>query len=138
MLLVAAGVAMFAVGLLPVDRGDGHMPITEYVHDAAFMASWLATVAAMFVLTERFGRDPAWRSVRGVSRWLSLSAAAGLALFALTYDTEWRGLVLRGCIVVVLAWLILTAGWLRTRGSGKVAAASAQAERSRCRSQAAL
>ena len=39
---------------------------------------------------------------------------------------------------LALAWLILTAAWLRTIGSGKVAAASAQAERSRCRSQVAL
>ena len=112
LLLGLAGVCVFLVGVFPVDPASAAMPISELAHDAAFMTSILAAIAAMFVLTHHFKRAPGWRWLGTVSMILSLATLAGLATFAVTYDTPWRGAVQRVCIVVIFSWLLMVATWL--------------------------
>ena len=107
LLLSTAGFCIFLVGVFPIDPRPGAMPTTETTHDAAFMASFVFTVAAMVVLTRHFGRDAMWRSIQPVSLTLSLIVVVGLAAFVVLSDTSWRGAAQRVCIITVLLWLLL-------------------------------
>ena len=105
--LGTAGLCVLLVGTLRVDPSPGAMPLSENVHNSAFMASFFFTLVAMFALTDRFRVDSGWRPRHRISLVLSLTAVVGLLLFIALFDTEWRGLVQRGCVVTTLSWLLI-------------------------------
>ena len=112
--LAVAGVAVIVVGVFPVDRAPSAMPLSEMVHDSAYMASFVATLVAMIVLTAHLKRDRRWRSVRRLSLVLAVIASVDLAAFVTGADAEWRGIVQRLGIGTILAWLLLMSARLRS------------------------
>ena len=105
--LGTAGLCVVLVGFLRVDPKPGAMPMSETIHNSAFMASFFFTLVAMLALTARFKVDSSWRLRHRISLVLSVAAVLGLLLFIALFDTDWRGLVQRGCIVTTLSWLLL-------------------------------
>jgi len=107
LLLAVAGFCILLVAAFPVDPGPDAMPVTETAHDSAFMASWVFTTAAMVILTGHFKQDTRWQMFQPVSMALSVVAIADLIMFAVSFDTSWRGAVQRVCIFTILLWLML-------------------------------
>ena len=118
-LLGVAGVCVFLVAVFPIDRTHDARPISELVHNAAFMASFFATIVSMLILTAHFRQDARWHPFQHISLALSLTALVGFVAFMGTYDTPWRGAVQRFSIVTILLWLMLASARLRSVAVGK-------------------
>ena len=97
-----------------------------FVHAVSAPIAFLTVSFGMLLQSWYLRFDPAWRHRFALAFLLAFVAFAGLWVHALV--REWpRGVTQRGVIVVILAWLTLSATWLRAaamRTQGLVATAS--------------
>lgn len=90
-----------------------------YVHGVAAPLAFLTVTFGMMLQSWHMRMDPAWRDRFVLAFVLALASFAGLWVHAFA---DWpRGLTQRGVIVLIVAWLVVAASWLR-------AAARAQRE----------
>jgi len=110
------GVGVLVDALFPIDLG-GMQPQTVVgtVHILAALVAFVCAVLGMFVLTRTFKRDARWASYWRSSLVLALVA---LAAFFLPSEGEWAGIFQRIFVGVIIAWMVLAAGGLRSIAGG--------------------
>ena len=74
--LGTAGLCVALVGFMRVAPEPGAMPMSETIHNSAFMASFFFTLVAMLALTDRFRVDSSWRPRHRISLALSVAACS--------------------------------------------------------------
>ncbi len=129
LLLAISGAGMFIVAGVPTDITENSMPVSEYIHNVSFIASYFALTGSMFAFTRRFRRDARWQGLYGVSTWLSLLALLELGVFLGANLTAWVGIAQRFAILTVNAWLLLVSVRLMLSSSAAERAAKASQER---------
>jgi hypothetical protein len=107
-----AALALLVTAFTDTRLPGGPVTTETLAHSLAAPTAFLGVTTAMLLQSWHLRRDPAWRHRFGVAFVLALACFAGLWVHALV--REWpRGLTQRGVIVLILAWLVLAAGWLR-------------------------
>jgi hypothetical membrane protein len=128
-LLGAALVGFFGLsssianGLLPCDLGCEGTTTVGLLHNITGIAGFLAAIAGMFVLERQWRTNPGWRGHAVLTRRAAFLALAGLVGFIVTKAAELEsidGLLQRVFVVVLLAWIALTAARLYRDVSGVV------------------
>jgi hypothetical protein len=118
-LLVAVyGVGAILLAFFPTDRIDSltnlaTLSTTGMIHSGVALASFLSVTAGMVVLAWTFSRAARWRSLLP---WAAILATAAVSLMLgqiFEPQSPWAGILQRGLVTVVAAWLILVA--LRVR-----------------------
>jgi hypothetical protein len=112
-LFVLAGVALALTALFDTDPARMRS-FTGRVHGLAAQASFACVSLAMLVQSWSLRRFPGWRRRFVPALALALLASAALALHVLWREPP-RGLLQKGVILLILAWLGLFAYWLQRR-----------------------
>ncbi|CAA9434152.1 MAG: hypothetical protein AVDCRST_MAG22-3515 [uncultured Rubrobacteraceae bacterium] len=106
------GVGVVVDAIFPIDRG-GMQPetVAGTVHILAALVAFVCAILAMFVLTRTFKQDAGWQP-----HWRLSAALATVALvaFFLPSDGAWAGIFQRLFVGITIAWMVLTAGGLRS------------------------
>ncbi len=117
---VAAPVLLTAAAVLagPVsaafhtDPAGGGTTVHGQIHDTAGIVTFIILIAAMFVASRGFFRDPAWRRLAVPSLAWSLCATGAFFLVPLLGNSEF-GLAQRIFVITWLIWLITVAAHAR-------------------------
>jgi hypothetical membrane protein len=114
-LIAAFGFAVLLNGVFRADPLDGPATIAGTLHSVTAGLGFLGVIAAMFLLSRRFVKDEEWQHLASLSR---LSGVATMVLMvsylmaqegAFAAGNPWTGLLQRGMVAVVMAWLFLLA-----------------------------
>ena len=109
--------------LLPCDLGCEGQTTVGLLHIITGLASFVAAIAGMLVLSRRWRHDPRWRSYVAFTRGAAFVALAGLAGFIVSKAAEAEsvdGLLQRIFVATLLTWITVTAARLyREAGHGK-------------------
>lgn len=85
-----------------------------FIHDMSFLVNILSLTSAAFLLSSSFGRDPRWRAYQRTSFLLASLVLIGLVTQILSMQTLYLyGVVNRLFVVVLYAWFMASAFWLR-------------------------
>lgn len=99
-LLAAWATGVLLAAIFPFE-GDVSAPI----HMLASMVSFLAIVAAMFVLSSAFAQDAKWASLGRISSAIAIACAGSLVLATATQHTRWFGVWQRAFLGLIVVWL---------------------------------
>jgi len=121
-LLGVASIGLIVSAFFPTDLEEATTATrTGFIHDMSFLVNILSTTVAMFLLSASFGSDRKWRGYRRTSFLLASLVLIGLVTQILSMRALFPyGVVNRLFVVVLAAWLVATAIWLRrvTTASG--------------------
>lgn len=107
-----SSLAVLATAFADTQLPGGRMTTAAFVHAIAAPIAFFTVTVAMLLQSWHLRLDPAWRHRFAVAFVLALASFGALWVHALV--REWpRGLTQRGVIALILAWLLLAAGWLR-------------------------
>jgi hypothetical protein len=111
LLFTAAGLGL-CVTALAHSNLPGRAPTLEgFVHGVAAQAAFLCVTVAALLQSWRLRVDPRWRRRFAPAFALALAGFAAIWVDALWHGMP-RGLEQRLVIALILAWLLLAAGWL--------------------------
>ncbi|MHB1059127.1 MAG: DUF998 domain-containing protein [Rhodanobacter sp.] len=111
LLFTAAGIGL-CVTALAHSNLPGRAPTLEgFVHGVAAQAAFLCVTVAMLLQSWRLRADARWRARFPLAFALALAGFAAIWVDALWHGMP-RGLEQRLVIALILAWLLLAAGWL--------------------------
>lgn len=116
-LFLLAGTALLLTALFDTDIA-GTRSVTGRVHGLAAQASFLCVTLAMLAQSWTLRVVPGWQRRFAPALTLALLATAALWLHAFWREPP-RGLMQKGVIVLILAWLGLFAYWLRSPTSAR-------------------
>jgi len=113
----AAGVVLTAV--LPIDPIGSPLTLTGRIHSDVAYTAFLSELAAIFLFTAAFARDPVWQRRSGTSFVLSTTAAATLAGFVVAASLDYMpGVAERLALASFMAWEFWAA-WPLLRRPGR-------------------
>jgi len=112
LLFVTAGIGL-CVTALAHSNLPGHPPTLEgWLHGTAAQATFLCVTVATMLQSWRLRATPRWRPHFAPAFALALAGFIGIWVDALWHGMP-RGLEQRIVVALILAWLLLAAGWLR-------------------------
>ena len=112
LLFACAGIGL-CITALAHSNLPGRAPTFEgWLHGTAAQSAFLCVTAATLLQSWRLRRAPRWRARFAAAFALALAGFAGIWIDALWHGMP-RGLEQRIVIVLILAWLLLAACWLR-------------------------
>jgi hypothetical protein len=114
-LLWSAGTGLIAAGVYEVDPPVAPETIQDMIHSNSAVAAFVMLIAAMVLFTRASRHNPRWRSVRGVSLALTVTAAVAAAGTKLFGATSFSGGIQRVLAGAVLAWFLVTALHVRRK-----------------------
>lgn len=112
LLLGTWSVGVLLAAVFPVDAGA--RSASGQVHGVASAVSFVAVLAAMFVLGATFAETPAWAPFSRLTGRLARFAAAAFLVAGATSGTFAFGIVHRAFVATVVAWLMIAALRLRS------------------------
>ena len=86
-LLGMSAIAIFVGAAFPIDPHFEAQPLSEVIHDSAFMASFFFAVAAMFILAFTMKYDTSWQGFSIVSFAFAVGSLLGLVALLVMYNT---------------------------------------------------
>ena len=101
-----------ANALLPCDPGCEGESTVGVLHIVTGLLGFIAAIAGMFVLARRWRSEPEWSTHARVTKGAALAGSIGLVGFVVTQAanaTTYSGLAQRSFVIVLLAWIAVTA-----------------------------
>src|SRR6266487_2003723 len=116
---------IFAIGILvsgifPTDLQGSPETTAGAIHANAGWTVFVTIVAAIFLSSRGFRRDPAWSSYHATSLALGFAALVTLLLLFVSFKAGWQGIGQRAFLAVFLLWLLSTENRLRSAARAKV------------------
>lgn len=108
------GVASIVAGIFPADPGDDAQTTAGTIHIAASLLGDVCGIIGLLVLSVGFRKRSQWRSLWPASALLWTAALIAFMVTAAAQDADWWGIPQRVYVGLVLGWLLLAAGRLRT------------------------
>jgi hypothetical membrane protein len=101
-----------ANALLPCDPGCEGESTVGVLHIVTGLLGFIAAIAGMFVLARRWRSDPEWSAHARFTKGAAIAGVVGLVGFVVTQAADaptYSGLAQRSFVVVLLAWIAVTA-----------------------------
>jgi hypothetical protein len=116
LLMVVWGAGAILSAMIPTDRIETPADVwsqstTGTVHVIISLIAFPSAIAAMFLFTRTFAREPRWRPL---AFWSGLLASAALALFFVQGQGPWVGIMQRLLVATISTWLVVVA--VKVRG----------------------
>lgn len=114
-LIAAFGLAVIMNGVFPSDPVGAQDTLTGTVHSLSAGLGFLAVIAAMFVLSRPFLEHEEWQNLSSLSRWFGIATIFLMVSYLMAQEGAvpawhpWIGLLQRGMVAAVMAWLFLLA-----------------------------
>lgn len=126
-LIGAFGLAVLLNGVFPADPLDAPDTLAGTLHSTTAGLGFLGVIAAMFLLSRRFAEDEEWQHLASLSRLSGVATIVLMVSYLMAQEgaveawNPWTGLLQRGMVAAVMAWLFLLAlrllqisgGWKR-------------------------
>lgn len=114
-LLCVASIGLIVSAIFRTDLEEATTATTSgFIHDMSFLVNILSITFAIFLLSTSFGSDPRWRGYQRTSFLLASLVLIGLVTQILSMQALYLyGVVNRLFVVVLYAWFMASAIWLR-------------------------
>lgn len=114
-LIGAFSLAISANGIFRADPLGAPDTLPGTIHSLSAGLGFLALIAAMFLLPRRLVQHEAWQPLAPVSPWFGVATIVLMVSYLLAQEgavpawQPWTGLLQRGMVAAVMAWLFLLA-----------------------------
>jgi hypothetical membrane protein len=114
-LIAAFGLAIFLNGVFPADPLQAPDTLAGTLHSTTAGLGFLGVIAAMFLLSGRFAEGEEWQHLASLSRLAGVATIVLMVSYLMAQEgavaawNPWTGLLQRGMVAVVMAWLFLLA-----------------------------